>query len=143
MVRFEAFSVVDAGACAASGKYVREIERVRVAHRHNQKGQIISTETPVDLREIREKDEATTVANDALGLAGGAGRVEKCIRIVGPSFDRWFRPRARRDQVLIGSVPWGRSATEMDVLVLSDQALGSDCFHAVEKIVLDDDGFSF
>jgi hypothetical protein len=30
----------------------------------------------------------------------------------------------------------------MDVLVAGDQALGSDCFNAVEKIVLDDDGFS-
>ena len=31
----------------------------------------------------------------------------------------------------------------MDVLVLGEQALGSDCFDAVENIVLDDDGFSF
>jgi hypothetical protein len=31
----------------------------------------------------------------------------------------------------------------MDILVLGDQALGSDCFDAVEKIVLDDDSFSF
>jgi hypothetical protein len=31
----------------------------------------------------------------------------------------------------------------MNVLVLGDQALGSDCFHAVRKIVLHDKGFSF
>src|SRR5258708_6979191 len=143
MVRFEAFPVVYAGGCAAGGKYVREIERVRVAHRHDQKAQIIPTEPQVDLHEIRQREEAPAIADDALGLAVGAGRVEKGIGTVSPSFDRWFSPRARRDQVLIGSVPWGRSAAEMDVLILGDQALGSDCFHAVKKIVLDDDGFSF
>src|SRR6202790_224375 len=114
MVRFETLPVVDAGACAAGGKYVREIERVRMAHRHDQKTQIISTETPVGLQEICQQDQATAIADDALGLAGGAGRVEKGIGIIGPNFDRWFRPRARRDQVLIGSVPRRRSTAEMD-----------------------------
>src|SRR5207244_3059433 len=66
MVRFEAFPVVDAGGCTAGGKYVREIERVRVAHRHDQKAQVISTETPVDLHEIREQNEANAIADDAL-----------------------------------------------------------------------------
>jgi hypothetical protein len=81
--------------------------------------------------------------NSALGLAGGAGRVQKRIGFVGSSFDRWFSLRARRDQVLIGSVTSGRFAAEMYVLVLGDQALGSDYLNAVEKIVLDDGGFSF
>src|SRR6202048_2701392 len=143
MVRVASLSVVAAGACAAGGKYVHEIERVRMAHRHDQKAQIISTETPVGLQEICQQDQATAIADYALGFAGGAGRVENGIGIVGPSFDRWVRPRARCDQVLIGSVPRRRSTAEMDVLVLGDHALGSYCFDTVEKIVLDDDGFSF
>src|ERR1700730_12571345 len=98
MVRFETFPVVDADACAASGKYVREKERVRMAHRHDQKAQIVSTETPVGLQEIRQQDQATAIADYSLGFAGGAGRVENGIGIVGPSFDRWFRPSARLDQ---------------------------------------------
>ena len=114
-----------------------------MAHRHDQKAQIISTEAPVDLDEVRQKDQAAARSNSALGLAGSARRVEKSIGIVRPDFDRRFRPCASRDQVLIGSEPRGRSVAEMDVLVLSYQALGSDCFNAVEKIVLDDNGFSF
>jgi hypothetical protein len=53
MFRFEAFPVVDAGSSAAGGKYVREKQRVRVAHRHDQKAQIMSSETPVGLHETR------------------------------------------------------------------------------------------
>src|ERR1700675_1439959 len=134
MVRFETLPVVDAGACAAGGKYVREKERVRVAHRHDQKAQIISTETPVGLQEICQQDQATAIADYALGFAGGARRVENGIGIVGPSFDRWFRSRARCNQVLIGSVPRRRSTAEMDVLALGDHALGSDFFARAEKI---------
>src|ERR1700720_3898646 len=143
MVRFETLPVVDAGACAAGGKYVREKERVRMAHRHDQKAQIISSETPVGLQEICQQDQATAIADYTLGFAGGAGRVENGIGSAGPGSDRWFRSRARCDQVLIGSVPRGRSTAEMDVLVLGNHALGSDCSDTVEKIVLDDDGLSF
>jgi hypothetical protein len=53
MFRFEAFPVVHAGGCAAGGKYMREKQRVRVAHRHDQKAEIVSTKTPAGLREIR------------------------------------------------------------------------------------------
>ena len=70
MFRFEAFPIVDAGACAAVGKYVREIERVRVAHRHDQKAGIVSTKAPVRLQQIRLKDQTAAIADHTLGLAG-------------------------------------------------------------------------
>src|ERR1700741_707878 len=117
MFRFEGFPVVDAGSSAAGGKYVREKQRVRMAHRHDQKPQIVSTETPVDLREITLKNQAATSSNGALGLARCAGRVEQGKGIIGASLDRRFRLRARRDQVFIGAISWGRSSAEMDVLV--------------------------
>ena len=40
-------------------------------------------------------------------------------------------------------MPGGRSAAEMDRLVLDDQALGPDCLKAVEQIILDDDRLGF
>src|SRR5271165_641490 len=36
-------------------------------------------------------------------------------------------------------MPGGSSAAEMDVLVIGDQALGSDFLQAAEQIILDDD----
>ena len=69
MIRLEAFPVVDAASGAAGGKDVGEKERVRVAHRHDQKAGIVSTKAPVRLQEIRLKDQTATIADDALGLA--------------------------------------------------------------------------
>ncbi len=80
-LRIEAPAVVDDAGRAEVGEREREVERVRVAHRHHQQRRVVAREAHVERRHERDQRAALVVADRALGLAGRARRVHQRPRV--------------------------------------------------------------
>ena len=83
VLRIEALAAVDCRGRAAIGEGAEEVERVGVAHRHDEQRAVVAVHAEFDLRDERQHGAAAMIAYRALWVASRAGRVHQHPRIFG------------------------------------------------------------
>ena len=140
MLGIEAFARVYVGGGAAIDEGPEEIDRVRVAHRHDEQGRVIAGQAQFDVGDEREQRVGAMATDRALRVAGRARRVEKHAGIVERDIVRRLLVRAGLDQGLV-ALPTGRAAhgAEDDDALFGKAQLAADLLdHACELILHDD-----
>ncbi len=107
MLGIEARAAVDRAGAAAVGERGREVERVRVAQRHDQERGVAPAEAELDLGHEREHRTAGVRPDRALGPPGGAGGVHQRPRIRSGDRNGGLRIARRGDQRFIAEVARG------------------------------------
>ena len=100
----EALAAVDRAGRAAIGEGAEEVERVGVAHRHDQQAGVARAEAKLDVGHQRQQRAAAVAADRALRLAGRARSVHQRPRIVGHHGHRRRAVACGCDKILVGAV---------------------------------------
>jgi hypothetical protein len=110
-LRIEVLTVVDDDGRADVGKRATEVQRVRVAHRHDEQRRVGGGQAHVERRDERDQREAFVIANGSLGLAGRARRVHQCPGVGRRDRDLRLVFRRRADERFVrGPAGRGRAA---------------------------------
>ena len=141
MLGIEARAAVDRAGAAAVGERGREVERVRVAQRHDQERGVAPAEAELDLGHEREHRTAAVRPDRALGPPGGAGGVHQRPRIRSGDRNGGLRIARRGDQRFIAEVARGRRrGAAMNVAARLHGQRVADLFDRAQQRVLDDEG---
>jgi len=98
------FAAVHRAGRAAIAEGAEEIERIGVAHRHDQKRRIVPREAELDLGDERKHGTTLVAADRALGIAGGAGGVHQRPWIAAGNRDIRSAVARLDDQIFIRAI---------------------------------------
>ena len=137
----EALAAINGGDRPAIGEGAEEVERVGVAHRHDEQRAVVAMQAEFDLGDERQHGATAMIAYRALWGASCTGRVHEHPRIFWRHRNLRLPVACAGHQLLVGDVP-GRAlpCPKPDSTRRLHRELRSNILQGSDKLVLDDDG---